>query len=647
MRAVLYFCTRVAMVCWLVNLEVTRAAAKPTEDFEQFVKPLMAKKCFECHSADKKKGELDLEAFKDYGSVTNALETWKAVLERVQAFEMPPKKAGELKFDDQRKFVEFLRALPKPPAPNCDELASDRTANFYRGYVMSRRLNRSEYVHTIRDLLGVRLESEDGLPADGGGGEGFDTTGNALFLSPIHMEQYMRAAEKALNAVLPDSVLGLSAELRAARKRILGRGSKQGQSPAESARAILHEFARKAWRRPVPAGEMTGIFGLYERGRSRGDGHVPSLRLALRAVLISPHFLFLAEPEPLQGGVQPLAAVPLASKLSYFLWSSMPDDQLSEMAESGRLLNTNVLRSEIRRMLADPKADALGERFALQWLDLEGLGTEVRPDPQTFPEFDGELASAMRGEVVRFFNDLLRNDRSLIELIDSRHTFVNARLARLYGVAVPRGGTWQRVSLASRDRGGLVGMAAVHAMNSYPLRTSPVLRGRWVLESLLGEKVPPPPEGTPTLEEEKVAASPLTLRQQLETHRSKPECAACHDKMDPLGFGMENFDVLGRWRTSDKGQPIDTKGTLPSGKSFEGPSGLKDVLMERKEALLKHLARKMTGFALGRELNKYDDCVVDRAMQAMQDREYRAWALVESIAMSFPFRHRFYPKQEN
>jgi hypothetical protein len=252
----------------------------------------------------------------------------------------------------------------------------------------------------------------------------------------------------------------------------------------------------------------------------------------------------------------------------------------------------------------------------------------------------------MQSEVKTFFNHLFRNDRSLLELIDSNYTFVNRRLAQIYGIDGVTSQEMQQVSLTDRNRGGVVGMAAVHALTSYPLRSSPVLRGRWLLESLLGDKVPPPPPDVPALEEDAVKAGHKTLRQQLEVHRTKSECAACHDKMDPLGFGLENFDALGRWREKDGDHPIDAKGTLPSGQSFTGPAGLKSILMERKDAIIKHLVRKMTGYAFGRELNKFDECVVDRAMEALQANDYHASMLVDQIAMSFPFRHRFYPKQD-
>ena len=250
----------------------------------------------------------------------------------------------------------------------------------------------------------------------------------------------------------------------------------------------------------------------------------------------------------------------------------------------------------------------------------------------------------MIAEVTSVFNYIIKSDSSLLELIDAEYTFANERLARIYEIPNVTGPELRKVQLTNKNRGGITGMAAVHTLTSYPKRTSPVLRGKWVMESLLGERVKPPPPDTPPFEETQKKLANLSLRQQFEIHRSAPECASCHVMMDPLGFGMENFDVLGRYREADGPHPIDSSGKLPSGEEFTGPAGLKKILMARKDAVMKHLIRKMTGYAFGRELNKFDGCVVDKALEAMQKDNYRPSILVEHIALSFPFRHRFYPK---
>jgi hypothetical protein len=617
----------------------------PAEEFEKEIRPVLEKYCFECHGEKKHKGDLNLESFDSLDKIHSAQDTWETIFERVYAYEMPPEGKPQLSFDQQKKMVDWLKRLPKPEKADCDQIASDRNANFYRGNVMSRRLNRAEYANTIRDLLGVKVNVADLLPADGGGGEGFDTSGNALFTSSIHIEKYLSAADLVLKTALPDSDTNLSAEIKAARTKIHGSNANPTQENARAAaQEVVTRISRLAYRRPATASEIERSMKMFDRAFGRGDGYIPSLRLALKSVLIAPHFLFMVEPEPEEKGVQPLGAYPLATRLSYFLWSSMPDEELLALAESRKLLDPNVLREQIRRMLADPKAAALGERFAIQWLDLERLGGEVKPDPLKFPEFDTDLQRAMLEEVATSFNYLVRSDSSLVNLIDADFTFANERLAKIYGLPNVSGPELQKVPLTDKNRGGVIGMAAVHAVSSYPFRTSPVLRGRWVLESLLGQNVKPPPPDTPAFEETQKKVADLSLREQFQIHRSRPECASCHDNMDPLGFGMENFDVLGRWREMDGPHPIDSKGTLPSGETFTGPAGLKTVLLARKDKVIEHLARKLTGYAFGRELNKFDNCVVDKAMEALKKNDYRPSILIEQIAMSFPFRHRFYPK---
>lgn len=628
---------------------VSSAHADLGEDYSKEIRPLMEKHCYKCHNEKKSKGDVNFEKFSNIDLVKAEPELWQTALERVQAYEMPPKKSGELNSEEFQKLCGFFRDLPKPDKPDCDQLASDGTASFYRGYVMSRRLTRAEYVNTIRDLFGVELDLhlDDLLPSDGGGGEGFDTNGDTLFTSSIHIEKYLAAADEVLNAVLPDSASGQSRELREARDRILFSRPGWFSKTEPPAREVIRAFARRAWRRPVTDEEVDHLLKLFHRADDRGDKFVASVRLALKAVLISPHFLFLAEPEPAQAGIQRLADVPLASKLSYFIWSSMPDDELLSLAEQGQLSHLKVYREQIARMLKDPKANALGERFALQWLGLDRLGGDVKPDSTKYPEFNPALAQAMKSEVTTFFNHLVSEDRSLLELLDSDYTFANQELARLYDIPGVTGEELKRVQLADKNRGGLLGMAAVAATTSYPLRTSPVLRGRWVIESLLGDKIPPPPPGVPALDEKGAATHNLTLRQQLEQHRANAECAACHDKMDPLGFGLENYDVLGRWRDQLNGHPLDTTGTLPTGESYEGVGGLKKILLERKEKIMRHMVRKMTGFAFGRELNKFDNCVIDDAMKALEHNGWRATVLIESIANSYPFQHRFYAKHSD
>jgi len=617
---------------------------RPKEDvhkeYEEKVVPILSKFCFKCHGPEKKKGDLDLSAIKTPEQVLAGLDLWQKTVERLNAFEMPPEKSPQPSFEEKGLINQWFGRLPKGKL-DCNQLATDRTQRFYKGYVMSRRLNRTEYGNSMRDLFGIDLHAERAVPADGSAGEGFDNNGDALFTSPILVEKYMDAAEHVLSLLLPEGRGALTPEIDAARRRLLIAPAKEGR---EAARKIVGAVAGRAFRRPVEAAEVERYLTLFDRARGRGDSFEASLRLALKGVLISPHFLFLVEPEPPEGGVYRLGPYQLAQRLSYFLWSSLPDDELLRLAGEGRLVEPDTLRAQLRRMLKDPRARALGESFACQWLELEALGKTVRPDPKKFPDFDDDLAEAMKGEVVATFHDVVAADRSLLELVDSNATFLNARLARLYGVEGVTGPELRRVELRDPNRGGVVGMAAVLTVSSYPLRTSPVIRGKWILESLLGSKVPPPPPDAGSLPGNDAEKNALSFRERLEKHRTKPECASCHQKMDPLGFGLENFDPIGRWRTEDDGRPVDALGQLPTGEKFQSPAQLKKVLMGRKDEVMAHLARKLLGYALGRALNKFDQCVVDDSLKALKANGYKSSALIETIVLSYPFQHRYAKK---
>jgi hypothetical protein len=627
---------------------------KATKHFEKIIRPSLEQYCYSCHDSNDKQADLDLTAFSSYESASQASSVWMRVLERVQADEMPPKGATSMNFDARQNLINWTREF-QPKEKDCTKLASDRTVNFYMGSVMSRRLNRAEYSNSLSDLFGLRVHVGDRLPADAAGGGGFDTTGDTLFTSSLTIEKVLEATDEVLLRVLPDDEVKQDDLAVQARKRLLALCESPEQSKlsiSEKAKILLSKWMPKAFRHPVSRAEVDRYHALFLHASQSGEGFNASLRLSLKAVLLSPHFLFLVEPEPEQKDIQPLGAFPLASRLSYFLWSTMPDDELFAAAASGELLSQDGYLSQVRRMIRDPKTDALGHRFAAQWLELDKLGTEVQPDPERFPEFNNALAESMKQEVVHFFNHLVRQDESLLKLIDSDYSFLDDRMIQHYGLQVAEQTSspslqqenFRAVQLEDRMRGGLTGMAAIHSLTSYPLRTSPVLRGRYVLEVLLGEKVPPPPPNVPPLDVEEHASSSASIREQLDRHRKDPTCSACHQRMDPLGFSLEAFDNLGRKRVKTDAVDLDVSGTLPDGTHFEGPTGLKEVLMARKQQMLKHLCRHMLGYALGRSLNPFDDCVIRDAMSRLEANNYQPSALLETIATSLPFRYRYYPK---
>ncbi len=638
-------------------------SAEPVS-YEKEILPLIETYCVGCHSAPKRSGTLDLTRFKSLDVVQDAVEVWYRVGKRLEDHEMPPKKATQPTDEERKKIIAWTKEL-KANDMDCNKVANDENVKFYRGYVMSRRLNRTEYGNTMRDLLRIDLNLKDVLPSDGAGGEGFDNNGDALFISPILMEKYLQGADLALDAALPDRASGWRARMgrffsrvvpwhwrgdparkreEEIRNRILVARPSWRVSPKEAAGKVLAKFLPRAFRRPPDDEDIARFVMIFDRAYQRGDGYERSVKLALKASLISPHFLFLAEPQPEEEGVYRIGDYQLASRLSYFLWSTMPDAELFQLAAENKLHEPEILKEQVGRMLRDSKARALAENFGTQWLGLTALGTTVKPDATRFPDCDDALLQAMREETILFLSEIIRDDRSLLELVDSDHTFLNERLARHYGIEGIAGSQMRVVQLADRNRGGVLGMGSVLTATSHPLRTSPVLRGKWVLQDLLGEGVPPPLPNAGTLPDDEVQPDGLTLRQRLEAHRSKPECASCHQKMDPIGFGLENFDPVGRWRTEQNGKPLDTTGELPSGDKFNGPQELKTILMKRKGDFTRNVARRMMGYAMGRGLTKFDLCTVDDAVKALDAGGYRPSLLIGEIVSSYPFQHRYSKK---
>ena len=413
-----------------------------------------------------------------------------------------------------------------------------------------------------------------------------------------------------------------------------------GEHRDNCAGEIVTNLARRAYRRPATAAEVTRLTGLIAEAQQAGDSFEEGVRVAVQAVLLSPHFLFRIERDrpAATGGAHPVSDHELASRLSYFLWADMPDDELFRLADAGRLGRPEVLEAQVRRMLADRKSAALVDSFAAQWLQLRTL-ERVKPDPARFPTVDDELRDAMRRETELFVEAIIREDRSVLDLIDGPFTFLNGPLAHHYGITGIAGEEFRRVALAGTQRGGLLTQASMLTVSSYPTRTSPVLRGKWVLDNLLGAPPPDPPEGVPALDEAAVGASG-SLRTQLERHRADPTCAVCHDQIDPLGFGLERYDAAGAWRTHDGEFPIDDSGTLPDGTTFRGARELKAILRAQSEAFTRNLAAKLLTYALGRGLETGDAAAVETIRAQAADAGHRFSSLVLGVVRSEPFRMR-------
>lgn len=418
-----------------------------------------------------------------------------------------------------------------------------------------------------------------------------------------------------------------------------------GNHNDECVKKNLTDLTERAFRRPARSSEVGRLIDLVNQSRRSGESFESGIQLALKALLISPHFLFKMEADPnfeSAATVRNLNDYELATRLSYFLHSTMPDAELYKLARSGQLSKDDNLEKQVRRMLNDARINQFVDNFGMQWLQLRNL-QNIGFDQKRFPKFDGELRRAFMLETRQFLTYVIREDRSVIDLLDADYTFVNEKLADHYGIEGVKGRNFRKVDLTDKNRGGLVTQASILAVTSNPTRTSPVKRGRWILEQLLGTPPPPPPPNVPELMADEAALSG-TLRQQMEQHRKDPSCATCHAKMDPLGFGLENFDAVGSWRSLDGKEPIDSSGELPSGESFVGPGELKKILVGRKTEFVRNLAEKMMIYALGRGLDASDQCAVEDVVKAVEADGYKFSRLVLEIVRSEPFEKRLTAK---
>ena len=614
-----------AIIASTEALQVARAARNdspnktPRGSFEKDITPFLNDYCIRCHGGSKPKGKLALDSYKDESAVLKARGTWEAVAQRIRAREMPPP------------------GKPQPPSEQIDRFLAwldgrlsthDCIGQMDPGRVTLRRLNRTEYNNTIRDLIGIDFKPADDFPADDVG-YGFDNIGDVLSLPPLLLEKYLAAAEKIIARAWAVPVL---------RQRIMI-CQPVGKMDEECARRVLEGFARRAYRRPANPDELNRLVELVKLCVSQGDGFDKGMQLALEAILTSPHFLFRVERDPRPGGAaaKPISEHELATRLSYFLWSSMPDEELFRQAQEGTL--RKHIDGQVRRMLKDAKSRAFVENFASQWLQTRNL-QKAAPNPAQFPDFDESLRTAMQRETDRFFESVLKEDRSILEFIDSDYTFLNERIARHYGVPDVKGNYFRRVNLTDHDRGGILTQASILTITSNPTRTSPVKRGKWIMENILGTPPPPPVPDAGPLDETREASLSGSLRKRMEQHRADPNCASCHQRMDPLGFSFENFDAVGAWRDRDGTFAVDASGVLPDGQSFRGPAELKKILLGRKDDFCRCLTEKIMTYAVGRGMEPEDKCVLDRITRTAAADHYKLSRIVLETVKSEPFQMR-------
>ena len=615
-----------------LSLGVSVAAEIPATDeavlredaekvFKEKVGPFVNKYCARCHGSRAKAGINLQSALKNPGGESASLH-WKKAVANVKVHDMPPEDASKKPTDEERRqFAEWISKhkylAPRDPGP-----------------FVIRRLTKAEFGNTLHDLYGVAPSVIDSLPNEVVG-EGYLNS-----ISPLQSELFLEMANKVVEQIVAPAGQAPTA----VQKRLFGETPPDGADLRKAARQAARSLARDAYRRPPTEKELDVLVGIFELGQENKLDYMASLGLMWKAVLVSPQFLFITPAGEVDSkeSIVPLDNFQLAARLSYLLWSAPPDAELAALADQGALHKPAVLRAQVARLLKAPRARALYDGFGAQWLKVDGLDRQVF-DPDLFPQVTPALRQAMMEEPRLFFQSLLRENQSIVRFVDSDYTFLNEPLAKLYGLkqGVP-GPKMRRVQLTNPNRGGILGMSATLSATSFPNRTSPVKRGVWVLEQVLGERVPPPPADVPELEEQDHQdVKGLTLRQRTELHQSEATCRNCHEILDPIGFGLENFDAIGRWRMkNDAGAAIDSVGKLPGGKDFSTPAELKKLLAQREADLARNLTERLMAYALGRQLEGYDEVVLDQLMERIARDEYRVQTIVTEVTTSYLFTHR-------
>lgn len=589
--------------------------ASVTYDFDKGIAPVLEKFCFDCHDRDSAKGDIDIESALDQRPLVRNLNHWRNVAERIKNEDMPPEDETQPSAKQRLQLLAWLtREIDK------FDYASVRNP----GHVPPRRLTREEYNRTIRDLVGLDLRPADDFPMDFSGTSGFSNSANTLFLQTAHLDRYMTAADDVIDAVQKDP-----------------HGAWQSLKGDSVINAALATFLRRAYRRPPSEKELALVLSQFSKAKDAGESDDDAFARVLKFILISPNFLLRTEQlDDENPQDQPVLDYDVASRLSYFLWASLPDEALFAAAELKELNTSGQRRAHVLRMLDDPRSFALGEIFAGEWLGTDDLGPRIRKDPIDNPWCTESLMAAMRNETAHFVHSLIVDNAPVSSLLEADYTFLNQELARFYRIGGVEGDEMQRVSLKTKNRGGLLGQASVLATTSFPDRTSPVVRGAWILETLLGTPPPPPPPNVDEIEVEgRGRKAAVTLRRKLEHHRESKQCAGCHAQIDPLGFALENYAEFGQWRND-----IDSRGTLPNGATFRGPAGLKLALIDnRLDDLGSQVIRKMLAYALGRQLEYYDEAVVREIAVRLKPKGYPLRDLVMEVANSYPFTTRRLP----
>ncbi|MBY0587851.1 DUF1592 domain-containing protein [bacterium] len=597
-----------------------RVTAAPSMD--PAIATLLGQFCADCHGKDDPNGGVDLSSARTREEIYHQGRIWNKAVRVLRDHSMPPKSAETPTEEQRQQLAHWIESSLRDV---------DCASQNEPGRVTVRRLNRVEYQNTIRDLLDVEIDAARDLGSDPAG-NGFDNQGDTLFIPPVLMEKYVDATKRIVEAAFSQEK---------SRKVVADHLPIADTTIGDLARPSITRLLERAFRRPVEPAEVDRRVALVTAAAERGESYDAGIKSVLESILLSPYFLFRIEKNQLPDGSKDAYRITdheLAVRLSYLLWSTMPDNELFDFADKGTLHNPDVLAVQVERMLQDPKSISLSRDFAAQWFGFRDMRTHEM-DLRRFGNFNN-LRDHFYAESLAFFDHLFRENASILDVLDCSYAFVNAPLAAHYGLPAVEGDTIRQVPLVDRRRGGVLGMGSTLVVTSYPTRTSPVLRGKWVLEQILGTPPPPPPPNVKPVNRDDTIKDGMTLRQRLEKHREVESCASCHAKMDPIGFGLENYDGIGQWRDQDNGLAVDNIGTLPDGTEVRGPEGIKTALLSRKELFVRQMVEKMLVYSLGRSLDYYDECTVRGTIERLEASQYRSHELIQAIVESYPFQHR-------
>lgn len=619
---------------------------KEQQHYWSVVMPIMRTYCNDaCHNADDKKGGLNLSRYDFIRTIQRDGEVFYRVIDEIESGAMPPASKPQMTSAEQDTFIYYIKKYLNEALNIPDP-----------GLIPPRRLSNREYRYAIQDLTNIEVNTDSIFPKDPAGGEGFDNFAKSLYITPLLMERYFEVASYVVNewqqqeenwrSRNPDLRFSLGQKIKIQWNKWLKKKDIRSELAANYAKESLFPFATLAYRRHLNPNEKEDLLRffktVYLAQEDASIAYDQSLKEVYKLILVSQNFLLRTEADPERDRPYMVSDFELATRLSFFLWSSLPDYELLEIAYHQDLHDSKVLQTQIQRMLQDPKAKRMAESFATQWLDVNQLRGSVEVDAEIFPEFDEELREALYQESVEYFYHTLSKSRNFLELLDGEYSFLNERLANHYGVEGVEGEEMRQVNVAHLNRGGILGMGGVQVVTSLPNRTSPVLRGKWVLEKILATLAKAPPPNIPELEQAAGAHEGKTLRELLEIHRDDPACSGCHQEMDGLGFALENFDAVGRWRDryAPLGKPIDVAGTMKSGEAFEGVNELKTVLIEKKYQFAKSISKRMLGFALGRSIEFKDTRTVDHLAKTLMDNDFDPLPFVQELVYSYPFRYK-------